>query len=216
MTRTAPLTLTLLAVLSPPALAQSALPAVDDVAWKPFRAHCLDLLKALDALKAPLPADTVKALRKLLDRDPRNAEAAVTAVRKLLDAHCLIGVSINAESRVKAQRGPTAVRLVRGKPTVVLVRIHNEAGVTHALGVDGPQLVRPGKKDPDRWLEAAVLTPAPLRARLSGRRLEYRVLRLTPKQAGKREATLRFDVGQGTQDLGFRAEVPILFTVRTR
>ena len=32
--------------------------------------------------------------------------------------------------------------------------------------------------------------------------------------AGKREATVGFDIGQGTQDLGFRAEVPILFTVR--
>jgi hypothetical protein len=137
-------------------------------------------------------------------------------VRKLLDAHCLVGVSINAESRVKARRGPAGASLVRGQARTVLVRIHNEAGVTHALGVAGPGLVRPGKKDPDRWLEAAVLAPAPLKAALSGRRLEYRILRLTARQAGKREATLRFDVGQGTQDLGFRAEVPILFTVRTR
>jgi hypothetical protein len=40
------------------------------------------------------------------------------------------------------------------------------------------------------------------------------ILRLRSSEAGKREATLQFDVGQGTQDLGFRAEVPILFTVR--
>src|SRR5262249_51702278 len=32
-------------------------------------------------------------------------------------------------------------------------------------------------------------------------------------EAGKREVVLGFDVGQGTQDLGFRAEVPILFTI---
>jgi hypothetical protein len=37
---------------------------------------------------------------------------------------------------------------------------------------------------------------------------------LTALEAGKREATLNFDVGQGTQDLGFRAEVPILFHVK--
>ena len=49
---------------------------------------------------------------------------------------------------------------------------------------------------------------------LSGARLEYVPLRLTPHESGKREATLKFDVGQGTQDLGFRAEVPVLFTVR--
>jgi hypothetical protein len=39
-------------------------------------------------------------------------------------------------------------------------------------------------------------------------------VRLAAHEAGKREATLKFDVGQGTQDLGFRAEVPVLFTVR--
>ena len=49
---------------------------------------------------------------------------------------------------------------------------------------------------------------------LSGQPVEYVLLRLTARQAGKREATLMFDVGQGTQDLGFRNEVPILFTVR--
>jgi hypothetical protein len=42
------------------------------------------------------------------------------------------------------------------------------------------------------------------------------VLRLTAREGGKREATFRFDVGQGTQDLGFRGEVPVLFTVRAR
>src|SRR5262249_46322963 len=31
--------------------------------------------------------------------------------------------------------------------------------------------------------------------------------------AGRREATIGFDVGQGTQDLGFRGEVPVLFEI---
>src|SRR5262249_32815871 len=124
-------------------------------------------------------------------------------------------VHINAESRVKAARGPAAAVLVRDRPTLVLVKVHNEAGVTHPLAVDGPQLLRTGRKGPGRWLEAVVLSPAPLPNALAGRTLEYRILRLTARQAGKREATLRFDVGQGTQDLGFRAEVPILFRVRT-
>src|SRR5262249_45925301 len=33
-------------------------------------------------------------------------------------------------------------------------------------------------------------------------------------EAGKREATIGFDVGQGTQDLGFRGEAPVLFDIR--
>ena len=48
---------------------------------------------------------------------------------------------------------------------------------------------------------------------LGGQKLEYAVLTLRAEESGKREATLKFDAGQGTQDLGFRAEVPILFRV---
>src|SRR5205823_8870547 len=35
-----------------------------------------------------------------------------------------------------------------------------------------------------------------------------------PSQAGTREATITFDIGQGTQDIGFRAELPVLFETR--
>jgi hypothetical protein len=53
----------------------------------------------------------------------------------------------------------------------------------------------------------------PMKAHLSGLELEYRVLQIYAKEAGKREAKLAFDVGQGSQDLGFRNEVDILFTI---
>ena len=41
--------------------------------------------------------------------------------------------------------------------------------------------------------------------------MEYRIALLYSRDSGKREATLSFNVGQGTQDLGFRSDVPILF-----
>jgi len=176
--------------------------------WKALRDHCRDLLKV------PLPPETARALTALLEKGPGDPEAASAAVQKLLDPHCLLGVSINAESRVKVERGPAAAALVEGRPAFVLVKVYNEAGVTHALAVSGPQLRAADKRGEGRWLDAAVVTDAPFGRRLSGRRLEYRVLRLKAHQSGKREATLQFDVGQGTQDLGFRGEVPVLFTVR--
>jgi hypothetical protein len=80
--------------------------------------------------------------------------------------------------------------------------------------VSGPQLRSATEKGAERWLEASILAPMPGGKGISGNRLEYALLRLTPHEVGKREATLRFDVGQGTQDLGFRAEVPVLFNVK--
>jgi hypothetical protein len=116
---------------------------------------------------------------------------------------------------VKGGRGPAAAELERDEVRLVLVKVHNDAGVTHALTVRGPGIVGP---DPagGRWLEAAFVTEAPFGKKLAGSRLEYRLLRLRAREGGKREATFQLDVGQGTQDLGFRAEVPVLFTVRGR
>jgi hypothetical protein len=185
-------------------------PVVKEVEWLPFRAHCRQLLQALDKTDSPLPAQTVRALTTLLDRPP---DDAAVAVQKLLDPHCLLAVHINAESRVKAERGSARLKLQQNRPAFTLIKVRNDGGVTHRLRLHGPELLRAGEHGAERWLEAALQTDAPFAPELSGRRVEYRLLRLTPRQSGKREATFQFDVGQGTQDLGFRAETPILFTV---
>ena len=52
----------------------------------------------------------------------------------------------------------------------------------------------------------------PLKPTLSGLALEYRLLQIYSRDAGQREAKISFNVGQGTQDLGFRSDVDILFT----
>jgi hypothetical protein len=190
--------LTALALL----LFAQALPAVEDVPAAPFRAHVEKLLK--DAPDAFTP-DGVKAIRSALK------SGDIEATQKLLDAHCLFGVHINPESRVKAARGGKPAVLVRDTPTLALVRVHNEGGVTHPLAVQSEQAVTTKKDDEARWVAVEVVD-----GKLSGRVLEYRVVKLTAKQAGRREATFSFDVGQGTQDLGYRAEVPVLFRVSDR
>jgi hypothetical protein len=195
--------------------AETILPLVEEVEWGPFRDQCDSVLKAMEEVKAPLSAETVRAVRALLDRKPDDQEAAARAVQKLLDPHCLLAVSINPESRVKAMRGPAIPKLWQDRETLVLLKVHNDGGVTHALRLRGPEIVRAGARDDDdRWLQAVLVTKAPFGEKLTGRRLEYRLLRLRPRQSGKREATFQFDVGQGTQDLGFRAEVPVLFSVQ--
>jgi len=49
---------------------------------------------------------------------------------------------------------------------------------------------------------------------LSGLQLEYRIIQLYSRDAGKREAQVGFNVGQGTQDIGFRNDASILFECR--
>src|SRR5206468_1881779 len=70
------------------------------------------------------------------------------------------------------------------------------------------------KGDKDRFLQVEMFANPPLTGNLSGLKAEYALALIYSSEAGKREATIAFDVGQGTQDVGFRAEVPVLFDVR--
>jgi hypothetical protein len=199
-----------------PSPAQTTLAPADDVEWEALKAHVHRLRTALHALRSPLPAKADQELQVLLEGNDKDSDSRSEKVQKLLDAHCLLGVTINPESRVKAARGPLKAELRQGSDSFVLVKVVNEAGVTHSLMVSGTQVRSAAAADARGWLEAVVETAPPLKKTLGGAKLEYVVLRLRPREAGKREATLKFDVGQGTQDLGFRAEVPVLFTVRPK
>ena len=66
----------------------------------------------------------------------------------------------------------------------------------------------------DRFLDVEMFNKPPMTDKLSGLKVEYAIALIYSSEAGKREATLGFDVGQGTQDLGFRGEVPVLFDIR--
>lgn len=127
----------------------------------------------------------------------------------------LLEVTISPESRVKADAvnasagGPPTV-LRRGEWRAFRVRVRNEARATARLRLGGEHTAGSGRRD--RWLEVRMEPDAPL----SGRATEERTLLLRPRETGLREARFTFDVGQGTQDLGFRGDVSLLFRCRDR
>src|SRR5207253_2824338 len=104
----------------------------------------------------------------------------------------------------------------------VIIKVLNDSTVTKALRISSPQagpIFAGGgagnvKPDKNRFLDVEMYTKQPMTANLSGLKAEYALALLHSSEAGKREATLGFDVGQGSQDLGFRGEVAILFNVR--
>lgn len=206
--------------------ADAALPLVAGVEAQPLKANVKRVAEALDYLGQPLSAEQ----RKQLDAALANADdaQAVKAIQDVLDPLALAGVNINPESRVKVARGAAEAELVQNGWRVFLVKVNNEAGVTSKLRANSPNAApiytrssgRPRADERtavkpedvgDRWLEIMTFDQQPLNEKLSGLSLEYRIIQLYSRVAGKREATLMFDVGQGTQDLGFRSEVNILF-----
>jgi hypothetical protein len=63
----------------------------------------------------------------------------------------------------------------------------------------------------DRWAEISLYQRAPMRERLSGLRVEYQILLVASRDAGQRSAQIAFNVGQGTQDIGYRSDTLVLF-----
>jgi len=191
------------------------LPLVAKVEYQPLAAQVVRLLDALDSLGEPLPAAETAELRRLAQSASDPAQA-VTQIQKILDRYCLVGVVINPESRVKVQQGPASPELVEQGWRSFLVKVQNEAGVTAVLAARSPNagsLAGSSEWEVSRkFLDIQMFDKQPLRPRLSGLSLEYRILELYSRDSGKREAKLSFDVGQGTQDLGFRNEVDILFS----
>jgi hypothetical protein len=151
-------------------------------------------------------------MRRVTRENYREAEMLATLAlawlavdaEPLLDPQVLVVVTLNPESRVKAARGPARAVLQQAGYTPVLVKVVNESGYTGKLLATSPQAEGPG-----RFLHARVVT-----GRLSGKRVEYAEVLIACAEAGRREATIGFDIGGGNQDLGFRGEVPILFEVR--
>jgi len=139
----------------------------------------------------------------------------VEALQAALDPLCLAMITINPESRVSVVPGPAVPELIVGDWRVFGLKVHNEAGVTSQVRINSDQLVADGNQPSlDRWLQVESLDERPLTPKLSGNELEYRLILMRGGEAGRRAAVLHFDVGQGTQDLGFRADLVVNFTIQ--
>jgi hypothetical protein len=184
-----------------------------EVAAQPLLAQSVRIREALDLLGAPLSPRTKAALTLAATARDRDA---VLAVQKALDPYCLLAAEINPESRVKVLAGPARPILVEQGWRVFLIKVFNQAGVTAELKAVSanarPLAGSPKAEVRDRWLDMALFNNQPLQRGLSGLPVEYRILLLSSRDAGKREAKISLNVGQGTQDLGFRNEADILFT----
>lgn len=203
-------------------------PPVVEAEGQPLAANAQRIMQALDFLGRPLTDELRRKLQTAITaRDGAGVQAA-------LDPQVLCVVDISPESRVKAQRGPAAAQVQQAGYTPVLIKVINHATSVARLQISSPQAgpsyagvakltmereqqthlrENENTQGADRFLEVSLFNAPPMTANLSGLEAEYAIALIYSGEAGKREATLVFDIGQGTQDLGFRAEVPVLFQV---
>jgi hypothetical protein len=204
--------------------------SVVNVEPQPFLAHALRLNDALSFLGSALSEEDQQRLKELQNK-PLNAETSKT-IQSILDPYCLALVHINPEARVKVTQGSAEPRLMQNGWTSFLVKVKNEAGVTAKLQAESANaqpvlhmtsypvlehtkaehLLNEGQVA-NRFLEIQMYHNRPLSPNLSGLALEYAVVQIYSKDSGKREAEVGFNIGQGTQDIGFRSNISILFSI---
>ena len=217
-----PLMLSLCAIA---ALHAEPAPLVADVDLQPLAAQARRVFEAAEFLGEPFSKNDRDALDAAALRADR--AQAVAKIQALLDARALFVVNINPEMRVKVAQGPAKAIAIEQGWRLFLVKVINEAGVTAPLRIRSPQAQAvynstgnpPGKPpqpagDPpfaERWTDIELFTKPPMKPALSGLAVEYALVSLFSRDAGKREARFSFDVGQGTQDLGFRNDCDVLF-----
>ena len=221
----------LFSLFCPTALfAAGDLPRIVDVEGQPLGAGIGRLIQALDFLGAPLSKDLVRQLNEAAQkRDSRK-------LQQLLDPQVTFVVSLNPEVRVKVDRGPGSATIQQGGFAPLLIKVINDSTVTRQLRIASPQagpvysgtslaiLKRQAQTElkvnentqgkTDRFLEVDLFQKPPMTGKLSGLEVEYAIALIYSQESGKREATIEFNVGAGTQDLGFRGEVPVLFDIR--
>jgi hypothetical protein len=209
------------------------LPAVKNVELQPLAAQANRVADALDLLGAPLTQQERQTLKEAAaDKDQARGVAAIQAV---LDKHCLAAVTIpktpaNPKDALQVVPGPAKPELAEQGWRVFLVKVRNERGADKLeLRADSPNAApltsrSTGKPDPKvmpleevkhRFLELMMHNGQPLVRDLSGLELEYRIIQVYCRDAGRKEAKIGFslwaDDGKKGVQRGVGEPIPYLF-----
>jgi hypothetical protein len=206
---------------------QSSVTAQAPVPLQPLAQQARRLDTALRYLGEPLADADRQALDEAIGLTDESA--AVARIQQALDRRVLMTVHISPESRVRVEQGAAPPQLVQGGARLFLVKVLNDARVTAPLALQSPNIgnvFMPTTNSPEpkkvltdgqvreRWADMSFYTQPPMRPRLSGLAIEYAILQIASRDAGQRSALVGINVGQGSQDLGFRNDVEILFDAR--
>jgi hypothetical protein len=198
-------------------------PAVDA---QPLAAQARRVIDAFAYLGEPFSADALQPFHEA--ENAAGEPAMLAAIERLFADRCLVDVRINPEGRVSIDRGSADARLVEQGWRAFIVKVRNEAGTTARLAMESPQarpVYRPATGNAmappsvrpadiaDRWLALEMFDDKPLEPRLSGLPLEYRIAMLYSRDRGRREAQMGAVAGSGSEDIGFRNRVAIVFSV---
>jgi len=160
-----------------------------------------DLLLAVDQL---LPRPEASALEAGLV-----AAESIAALAASVEPLVILRVEVNPESRVKLAAVSPLPDLVVDRTHRFLLEVHNAARIRAPLRiVASDRSTNPPRAV--RFCELGLVDGIASSSFLSGNEREWKIVEIRATEEGRREVRLEADVGQGTQDLGFRAAADLL------
>jgi hypothetical protein len=194
-------------------LARADLPRVAKVEHQPLAAQAKRITEALYRLGAPLGEDDRKTLEEA--SRARDHDRAVAAIQTVFDRRCLFGLTIGGSDKqrtLKLEPGAAQAKLAEGGWRVFLVKVINPQGRDGlSVRVSSPNslpLTRRSSNQPDpkvvsvgevgkRFLDLVTFDGQPMSPTLSGLEVEYRILQVYCRDAGRKEASLHFALHRG-------------------
>jgi len=150
----------------------------------------------LQYLGSPLP----EATRAALGRAAAETDDARVArlVQDALDPHCVAAITIGPAGELQTRQAADPAELQEQAWRTHLIKVINRAGKPAALRVDSPNAAplpeSPAEQVGLRWLDLQLYNSRPLKPRLSGLPLEYRIIQLYSSEPGRKQARLDFSV----------------------
>ena len=163
---------------------------------QPLLAQVHRLAEALDVVGRPLDKETLARIAtiKSLDSD----QQVVTAIQKTLDPFCLAVVDVQPYGPAKVTSGPAVRELWEQGWRTFLIKVINRPGRTGRMFVESPNALPLPSAAADqvesRWMQISSYEGQPMRQNLSGLALEYRILQIYSRDAGRKSAILEFNV----------------------
>jgi hypothetical protein len=211
LARLFPCILLCLAALVLPGAPRAELAKVTKVELQPLAAQANRVAESLERLGAPLPNEDRKALA---DAAKAKDEAkAVATIQAILDNRCLAAVHLAPGPKGKGvaleriERGPARTELAEQGWRVFLVKVYNPKGIDgvelRATSPNAAPLTRRSSSRPDpkvvsvgevgkRFLDIMMFNDQPLVRQLSGLEVEYRIIQIYCRDAGRKAASLAF------------------------
>ena len=201
-----------------------------DVEGQPLAANVQRVINTLEALGHPLPAESTAVISQLI------ADQDADGLQKTLDPFVIAAVTINPEERVSVKPGSANMKIQQFAYLPLLIKVINQSTSTPKLNINSPQsgAVYAGTSEfslkrqqqtelaknqnpsasKDRFFDIELYRSPPMTETLSGLEAEYVVAVASASEAGKREVSLLFDIGDDTKDLGFRHQLPLLLDIQ--